>query len=169
MHTPNNPQTVFIKRASNPLIFRFVLWLKLRAAFKMGISVYQLNHQTCVVKLPFRKINKNPFNSMYLASQIAAGDLSSGLLGQLFFTKYPQSAYKSMLITKCTSVFTTKGLEDVYVCCNNGQDIEKQLDEIAQTGERREITTKVYCRNKLGTVTYSEFDITWSYKIVLKP
>ena len=74
----------------------------------------------CAVSLPYGWRTQNPFNSIYLAAQCMAAELSTGALAMLAIQSSNESV--SMLVTNMEASFGKKATERSTFLCTNGLD-----------------------------------------------
>ncbi len=142
--------------------FKMTAWLfkVLPAAWFMGIRVKNVSVEKAEVTLPYHWRSQNPFKSIYLISQCAAAELSTGLLGTLAL----QGRGKiSMLATHIEADFTKKANTLTTFTCNEGAEIFKLIDEVVATGEARTIIMTSKGVQENGEVV-SVTRVTWSFK-----
>lgn len=158
--TKNSQQ--FIGLLKHPLKFRVFLFMNLPAAYIAGVRLRQVDEQHCVVSIPYKWLNQNPFKSIYFACQAMAAEMSTGALAMLHL--YKRQPPVSMLVTKMESVFTKKATERIWFTCNDGNAILQTIENAIETGEGQSVTVTSTGANKDGEVV-SEFKIEWSFKV----
>jgi hypothetical protein len=156
---PNAP--AFIKLMKHPVKFRMFLFFKLPSAFFSGVRLRDIDAAHCRVTVPYKWFSQNPFKSTYFACLAMAAEMSTGLLGlmQLHNRKPPVS----MLVVKLEAEYFKKAVGRTSFICEDGELIQKMVDETIATGEARTVKAKSIGRNKEGEVV-AEFYITWSFK-----
>ncbi len=138
---------------------RRFLFFRLPLAWIMGLKLASKAGEMPKVKLPFHRLNFNPFRSMYFASQIAAAELSTGLL--LWHELQDVRAY-SMLVTNIEANFTKRGISDLYFICSNKEVLDQALDQL-KAGEIMQIPLKSIGKDSDGN-EICNVKITWSVK-----
>ncbi|MDT0644719.1 DUF4442 domain-containing protein [Zunongwangia sp. F363] len=138
------------------------LMLKLPSAWLCGVRVKKIEEETCTVKVRHRRINQNPFNSMYFAVQAMAAELSTGALVMSKIQKKNQKI--SMLVAQNNSSFSKKATGKITFSCHDGQKIEAAIQRTLETGEGQTfwMTSKGY--NEEG-VEVSSFNFEWTVKV----
>jgi hypothetical protein len=137
------------------------LFFKLPAAFLCGVRVKQIGENKCVVSVKHSWINKNPFNSMYFAVQAMAAELSTGAL---VINEIQKSGKKiSMLVANNKGNFTKKATGIITFVCQDGQLIEKAIQETIATGEGQTFWMKSIGTDEKGDQV-SEMDFEWSVR-----
>ena len=140
--------------------FRLFLFLKLPAAWFMGIRVKKVTKESGSVIVPYSWFSKNPFRSVYFAAQNAAAELSTGVLA----TAAIQGDVKvSMLVTKFEAEFFKKATSAITFTCEEGDTIFQAVEEAIATGEGRIVRIKTTGVQKTGEKV-SEMYVTWSFK-----
>jgi hypothetical protein len=134
---------------------------KLPVAFISGIRVNYLSEDKAIVHLPFKFITKNPFQSIYFASQAMAAELSTGILALLH--TYEQKPVVSMLVFNMKADFTRKAKSNIIFECTEGLKIKNAIDESINSGEGVVVQVKSTGKNKFGEVV-SEFYFSWTFK-----
>ena len=81
------------------------MFLRLPAAWFMGLHVKRCDLVKCEVALPFRWRSQNPFKSTYFAAQCAAGEMSTGLLAMAHIE---EAGKVSMLVPHIEAEFFKK-------------------------------------------------------------
>lgn len=140
--------------------FSFYLFSKLPLAWLMGIRISYADKQQCRLVLPFRRRNLNPFGSMYFAAQLAAAEMSTGLL---VMTACHEQGNMSMLVTHISAEFTKKAVTDLSFECSQGDMIFESVLRASNTGEPViiEAASKGFDLNRNQVCTVK---IQWSVK-----
>ena len=82
----------FMKDSKNPLkLFLFFL-TKLPGAMFFGIRLRKITASESLVTVPYRWSTKNPYRSMYFATQCAAGEFATGVLATMALQNRPSTA-----------------------------------------------------------------------------
>lgn len=133
--------------------------------FIAGLKVVQLTKEQAVVSLPFRFVNKNPFQSIYFAAQSMAAELSSGIMAMAAVKD--QDVPVSMLVLNMKSSFIKKGTSKIYFTCSNGHEISQAIEKAIETNQGQTITIHSTGRNSAQEII-SEFEFTWTFKTKTK-
>ena len=144
-----------------PLKFSWYLWRRLPLAWLMGLKIKDIEQHTCSILLPFKKRNLNPFKSMYFAAQIAAAELSTGLLLLVAIDGKPKI---SMLVKEVQTNFVKKAVSDLNFVCRDGKIIEEAINQAIATREKVEFHAISLGYNKEAEMV-CEAKITWSIKL----
>ncbi len=155
-----NPIEKYLASINNPLKFNAFLFLKLPAAWFMGIRVLKISAEKCEVKLPFGWRSQNPFHSIYFAAQTAAGELSTGLLAQAHLQGQPPV---SMLVVRAEAEFFKKASATVIFTCEEGEAVRAVIQKTLADGQGYEIKMTSVGRLPDGEIA-SKIYLTWSFR-----
>ncbi len=151
----------FRQTARSKFKFRLFMLKKLPAAFFSGLQVREITEEKAVVSIPFKFLTKNPFKSVYFASQAMAAELSTGVLAMA--QVYGRKPRVSMLVFKMRADFTKKATSKILFTCENGADIKKAVEKSIETGEGQIVEAKSTGTDMQGNIV-SEFYFTWTFK-----
>ncbi len=140
------------------------MFKKLPAAYFSGVRVSEISEQHAVVKIPFKFLTKNPFRSIYFASQAMAAELSTGVLA--LAEVYGRTPSVSMLVLGMRAEFKKKATEMVWFKCSDGEKIKSAVDSCISTRESKTVEAKSVGTDAQGTVI-AEFYFTWTFKAKL--
>ena len=154
-------QLKFRKKMLNPFMFRFFTWTSVPAGAIAGMKLKSLTTRKCETTLPFKFLNKNPFQSIYFAVQSMAAELSTAAMALLAITgKSPSVAF---IIVDLEAKFFKKATGKVTFTCENGLDAFKAVEECIESGQATTSKMKTVGTMEDGTIV-SEFYFTWSFK-----
>lgn len=145
----------------NKLKFKLFMLKSLPSAFFSGIKITEIDDEKAVITIPFKFLTKNPFKSMYFASQAMAAELSTGILALSHISGKKPSI--SMLVFDMKASFTKKAKTKVTYICNDGLKIKNAIEESIKTSEGITIEAKSIGKDSFGDVV-SEFYFTWTFK-----
>lgn len=151
----------FIKLMKHPVKFRMFLFSKLPAAYFAGVRVREIDHNKCVVTVPFKWLSQNPFRSTYFACLSMAAEMSTGALAMAHI--YKSVPPISMLVVKVESEYFKKASERTTFTCEDGNAMLTLINESIATGEGRTFRALSTGKNPQGE-TVAVFYITWSFK-----
>jgi hypothetical protein len=157
----NADKAAFIRVMKHPLKFRMFLLSKLPSAYFTGVRVKEVDEKKCVTTVPYKWFSKNPFRSTYFASLAMAAEMSTGALALLHL--YKRKPAVSMLLVKLEAEYFKKATDKTSFVCNDGELIQKAIEECVTTGEARTVKAKSTGTNKAGEIV-AVFFITWSFK-----
>ena len=146
----------------HPVKFRMFLFSKLPSAFFAGVRVRDIDEKKCVVTVPYKWFSQNPFRSTYFACLSMAAEMSTGSLSMMHV--YKRIPPVSMLVVKLESEYFKKATGQTTFTCEDGEIIEKAIEESIATNETRVVRARSIGKNKNEEVV-AEFFITWSFKV----
>jgi Domain of unknown function (DUF4442) len=152
----------YIQKAfTSPFKFRLAMFSQLPLGFWIGMRVRELNENRCVVTVPYKRLNKNPFRSTFWAVLGMAAEMSSGAI--LTMLTYKQQPSISLLVGHQTGKFLKKAVGLTTFVCESGQAIKAAIVQAAETGEAVEVLCPVIGYNE-AKEPICEFTFTWSMK-----
>ena len=151
----------FIKRITNPFMFRLYLLYKLPLAFVSGMKITELSKSHAVATVQYKWLTQNPFRSTYFAALSMAAEASNGVLA--LFAVENRNPSVAVIIVDMKAQFIKKATDLTTFTCNEGDKLFEAADLAAQTGESTSATVKTIGTSKDGTVV-AEFELTWSFK-----
>jgi len=134
---------------------------KLPLGLLVGLRVQAIDEYQSIVSVPYKYLNRNPFQSIYFAVQAMAAEFSTAVLAMSILSEI--SVPVSMLVQEVKATFTKKAKSRVLFHCEQGAEIEKVIKESVETGEGRTISVKSVGSNEEG-VQVAEFYVTWTFK-----
>ncbi|HYM93612.1 MAG TPA: DUF4442 domain-containing protein [Chitinophagaceae bacterium] len=155
----------FIKLMKHPLKFRTFLFSKLPSAFFSGLRLKDMDEKKCVVTVPYKWFSQNPFRSTYFACLSMAAEMSTGALCMAHL--YKRRPAVSMLVIKVESEYFKKATGKTTFTCEDGETIQKRIEESISSGESKIVKTLSVGKNNDGEKV-AEFYITWSFKVKSK-
>lgn len=150
----------YIRAVLNPIKFKIGMLTRLPSIYFWGVKVVSLDEQECIVSIPFKWATKNPFKSIYFASQGGAAELSTGLLVE---SQLKGRGKWSMLVIDFQANFTKKADALVKYRCNDGATVAATIAKAEETGipQTMQLQSVGYLAN--GTEV-GRVQITWSLK-----
>jgi hypothetical protein len=161
MNTGNANTASFLKLMKHPIKFRMFLLSKLPSAYFTGVRVKDADEKKCIVTVPYKWFSKNPFRSTYFASLAMAAEMSTGALSMAHLYKRKPSV--SMLLVKIEAEYYKKAADKTTFICEDGEQIQRIIEESIATGEAKSVRAKSIGTNKAGEIV-AQFFITWSFK-----
>ena len=134
---------------------------KLPMAYLAGLRIKSLSKDAASVTIPYKYLNKNPFNSIYFACLSMAAELSTGVLCMM--QVYKASPPVSMLVTHMEADFTKKAVGVITFTCHDGKQIQEAADYTKATGEGITVVATSIGTDEAGDKV-AEFRFTWSLK-----
>jgi hypothetical protein len=149
------------KLAVKSFYFRSYLFWNLPMGFLSGMKIKKLDGDQCIVSVPFKWLNKNPFKSTFWAVLGMAGEMSTAAL--ILQYTYKQKPSFSTLPLKLEADFNKKAIGITSFICNDGKMVKKKLMEAL------EIKTPVVIKASSQGIDENsnvicEFNFTWSVK-----
>ena len=127
-------------------------------------SVIKLTDETTVIKIPFKRRNRNHLRSMYFGSLAVGADVAGGVLGMDLIKKSGRNI--SLVFKDFKAEFLKRPEGDTYFTCNDGLAVKKLIDEATKTGERVNMPLKITATvpEISGIEPVAEFILTLSLK-----
>lgn len=147
---------------TNPLTLKLFFFLKVPMLLWSGARVKEFNPVRCIAAMPFRRINRNPFKSMYFAVQGMAAELATAGMVMLAKEKFDENI--AFIVVDVDANFFKKITETVSFTCVDYDLIESKIQEAVDTNEPIVVRTKSLGKIADGT-TVAEFNFTWSFKV----
>ncbi|MEJ8801141.1 PaaI family thioesterase [Pontibacter sp. H249] len=161
MATTDSSAAAFRKLVKSPLQFRLFMLAKLPMAYLAGLRIIAVSVDGAAVTIPYKYINKNPFNSIYFACLSMAAELSTGVLCMMHV--YKSTPAVSMLVTHMEADFTKKAVGLITFTCSDGQQINEAIKHTKATGEGVTVVATSTGVDEAGDKV-AEFRFTWSLK-----
>lgn len=128
-------------------------------------TIEQLDNECCVVKVPFKRRNKNHLGSIYFGVMCAAADISGGLIAM---NTIQQSDRKVSLVFKdFNAEFIKRAEGDCYFTNTQGKEVQKFVQEVIESGERMTMPVEIEATvpDKLGDEVIAKFTLGLSLKL----
>jgi len=141
----------------------FGLW-KIPLIFYVRPSVVAINQEKIIVKIPFRRRNKNHLGSMYFGTMCVGADCSGGLLAMKLIDESPSGI--SLIFKDLTADFLKRAEGDTYFTCTQGKEIGALVEATSRSDERQEMVMTIVATvpEKFGEEPVATFDMTLSLK-----
>jgi acyl-coenzyme A thioesterase PaaI-like protein len=149
------------------LMMRTFSWTKVPMIYWTGARIVEISDERCVVKIPFRRRNRNHLNSLYFAVFIVGADIAGGILA---FRMARTSGRKvSFAFKDVQAQFLKRAEGDTLFSCDDGALISRAVEETFRTGERINQTVRVIATtpSKLGDEPVATFELTLSVKAAI--
>jgi acyl-coenzyme A thioesterase PaaI-like protein len=161
MGSPERNASEFIQLVTSPVKFRLFMLAKLPMGLLAGLKVISISKQHASVLIPYKYLNKNPFNSIYFACLSMAAELSTGALCLMHI--YKSHPAVSMLVVNMEAEFDKKATGKIIFTCNDGHLIKEAAERTKATGEGITILAKSIGVNERNEQV-AKFSFTWSLK-----
>ena len=96
-----------------------------------GLKIIELDDLQCKVTVPYKYINKNPFNTTYWAVLGMAAEMASGAMVQMYTHKSKPSV--SIFVTGCNGKFIKRAIGVTTFVCIDGQLIADTIQKAIDT------------------------------------
>jgi len=126
-----------------------------------GLKITELDDQHCKVTVPYKFVNKNPFNTTYWAVLGMAAEMASGALVQMYSHKTDPSI--AMFVTGCEGKFIKRALGVTTFICNDGQLVADTIQKAVDTNQPQLIKNNVKGYDKDNNLIV-DFNFEWSIK-----
>lgn len=157
----NAKQSKLIKKLNSPLLFRLYTRKMVPAASHAGVKFVSLNDEDCIIKVPFRRRNRNPFRSMYFAVQSMAAEMSTALPAMIHMAGYDVSI--AWIVLDFEAEFPKKATGDVTFTCRQVSEIKKTIEKAANSKDAQTLQIETIGTMEDGTEV-SRFVFNWSFK-----
>ena len=156
-----NKKEKLIADIGNRFKMKLFMLMKLPLGFFTGLRVIKITKEMASVTIPFKYLNKNPFQSIYFAALAMAAELSTGVLAMVAIKGSGKDV--SMLVFDMSANFSKKAKGRITFTCNEGQKITDAVNESIKTGEGKTVTITSTGINKEG-IEVAKFLFTWTFK-----
>ncbi len=126
-----------------------------------GLKIIELNDQQCKVTVPYKYVNKNPFNTTYWAVLGMAAEMASGAMVQMYTHKTKPSV--SMFVTGCKAKFIKRAVGLTTFICDEGHIIADKVQKAIDTKEPQTIINQIKGYDEQNNLLL-EFEFEWSIK-----
>ena len=127
-------------------------------------TVVKLTEETTVIKIPFKRRNKNHLKSMYFGALAVGADVSGGVLAMHLIRKSGRNI--SLVFKDFKADFLKRPEGDTHFTCNDGLAVRNLIDKAIKTGERVDMPLKITATAPeiSGNEPVAEFILTLSLK-----
>lgn len=154
-------QESYRKLMTNKIAFKAGMYAKLPMAALADCKIIQLEEEICKVTVPYKFLNKNPFNTTYWAVLGMAAEMAGGALLLMYAHKTKPSI--STFVTANTSKFIKTATGLTTFVCNDGALIRDKVKQALETKQADAFSTTTTAYDKDGN-TIAEFTFEWSIK-----
>ncbi len=158
----NSQQNKFRRNFLSPFKQKFYYLKSLPIALFCGIKLLALDEHLSVTTVPFRWLNKNPFNSIYFAVLSMAAELSTAAPALLALNKV--DADIAFIIIDLKAEFTKKAQSRITFTCNDYGKFNEALASLKQPGDTITVTAETVAKDADNNEV-AVFYFTWSFKI----
>ncbi len=127
-------------------------------------SVIKLTEESTVIKIPFKRRNRNHLKSMYFGTLAVGADVAGGVLAMNLINRSGRNI--SLVFKDFKADFLKRPEGDTYFTCNDGLSVKDLIDEATKTGERVNMSLKITATvpEIFGKEPVAEFVLTLSLK-----
>jgi len=129
-----------------------------------GVRIVEMDDQTCVITVPFKRRNKNHLNSMYFGALAIGADCAGALMA---LVENRRRGYPVNFVFKDFQAdFLKRAEADTFFTCKDAPAVRAAFDEALRTGERVNVPLRVVATTpaKLGAEPVATFQLTLSLK-----
>ena len=128
-------------------------------------SVIKLTDETTIVKIPFKRRNRNHLRSMYFGALAVGADVAGGVLAMDLIKKSGHNI--SLVFKDFKANFLKRPEGNTFFTCNDGISVKNLIDETIETGERVNMLLKITATvpEISGNEPVAEFMLTLSLKL----
>jgi hypothetical protein len=151
----------FLKMARSNFRMKLFMLKKLPLALLVGLKILEVDTEKAVVSIPYKFLNKNPFQSIYFAALSMAAELSTGVLAMAAISE--RNVAISMLVFEMEARFLKKAQTKIIFTCQQGSEISQAVDKCIESGIGQ--TVKVLSKGTdISGTEVAEFYFTWTFK-----
>ena len=126
-----------------------------------GIRLIHLDEKRSVSELPFRWLNKNPFNSIYFAVLSMAAELSTA--APVMLALKASDANIALIIVELKVDFIKKAQSKIIFTCIDYDDICNAVSQLKKADDTAVFTAKTTGRD-IDDNEVATFYFTWSFR-----
>ncbi|MBK8441947.1 MAG: DUF4442 domain-containing protein [Sphingobacteriales bacterium] len=157
-----NPNAeAFKKKITRTVTYKLFLLTQLPMAFLAGLRVEQFDEMQTVVTVPYKFLNKNPFQSVYFAVLAMAAELSTGI--PAFAAVYNNPKPASMLVTGMSAQFSKKAKGVIRFTCRDSHKIWHAIATAQQHGNWEAVRVATIGIDAQGEEV-AHFEFEWSFR-----
>jgi len=153
------------KMAINKWKMKYFMLQNLPMALLAGLRIIHIDREKAQVSIPNKYLNKNPFRSIYFATQSMAAELATGILA-MAAVKDSQVPV-SMLVLNMEASFMKKATTKIIFTSQDGDAIADAIKQAQEDGEGHTVKASSIGRNTKNEIV-AEFQFTWTFKTKAK-
>ncbi|MBT8135006.1 MAG: DUF4442 domain-containing protein [Gammaproteobacteria bacterium] len=127
-----------------------------------GIRLIRIDENKSVTQVPFRWVNKNPFESIYFAVLSMAAELSTA--APVIMALKGLEANVAFIIVGLKADFSKKAKSRVIFTCEDYLAINDAISQLSEPGDTASITAETIGRDVNGEEV-ARFYFTWSFRV----
>ncbi len=127
-------------------------------------TVIELGDEKSVIKVPFKRKNKNHLGSLYFGTLCTAADVAGGLTAMKHINDSKKKV--SLAFKDFSAEFHKRAEGDTYFTNTQGREIKAFVEEVIKSGERMNMPVNVVATtpSKFGDEAVATFTLTLSLK-----
>jgi len=127
-------------------------------------TVIKLTEETTIIKIPFKRRNKNHLKSMYFGALAVGADIAGGVLAMHLISKSGRNI--SLVFKDFKADFLKRPEGDTHFTCDDGLAVKNLIDKATKTGERANMPLEITATvpEISGDEPVAEFILTLSLK-----
>ncbi len=155
---------ILSQRARATLMLRIFGMLKVPLISYVKPSVVTIDDEKIVVKISFRRRNRNHLNSLYFGALCVGADCTGGLLAMKYIEERPVRI--ALVFKDFQADFLKRAEDDTYFTCEQGREISALVDLVSRSEDRQEMAVNVTATvpTKFGEEPVAKFTMTLSLK-----
>ena len=152
------------ERSRATLMIRIFGLMKIPLIAFVKPSVVAIDEEKIVVKIPFRRRNRNHFNSIYFGALCVGADCTGGLLAMKYIEEQPERI--ALVFKDFQADFLKRAEDDTFFVCEQGREISALVEQASRLEERQEMAVKVTATvpTRFGDEPVAKFTMTLSLK-----
>ena len=152
------------ERSRATLMIRIFGLMKIPLIAFVKPSVVAIDEEKIVVKIPFRRRNRNHLNSIYFGALCVGADCTGGLLAMKYIEEQPERI--ALVFKDFQADFLKRAEDDTFLVCEQGREISALVDQASRLEERQEMAVKVTATvpTRFGDEPVAKFSMTLSLK-----
>ncbi|MFI5335649.1 MAG: PaaI family thioesterase [Opitutales bacterium] len=146
------------------LLLAWFGWKEIPLIGTAGVRIVECDDERCVLRIPFKRRNRNHLDSMYFGALAIGADTAGALLA---LVENRRRGYPVNFVFKDFSAeFLKRAEADTHFTCADGAAIRAAFDEAVRTGGRVNVTVSVIATtpSQFGTEPVARFRLTLSLK-----
>lgn len=152
------------ERSRATLMIRIFGLMKIPLISYVRPSVVAVDEEKIVVKIPFRRRNRNHLNSMYFGALCVGADCTGGLLAMKYIEERAERI--ALVFKDFQADFLKRAEDDTYFICEQGREISALVDLACRCEDRQEMAVNVTATvpARFGDESVATFTMTLSLK-----
>jgi len=144
---------------------RYFAFTKIPLVLYVRPSVVEISNEKVIIKIPFRRRNKNHIGSMYFGAMAIGAELAAGIIAMNLIRESKQKI--SMVFKHFTGDFIIRAEADTLFICEDGKQVGNLIRKAIETGEREEIGVNIVATvpSKLNEEPVAKFSMILSIKM----